>query len=207
MRCPECGETGLLPLYESVNVTLDPDLKNEVLDGGLFTWVCPVCGRSTRVSYPFLYHDMARRVMIHYLPDGADSDELAALAGASGLFRGSAYTLRTVRTYEELLEKICIFDLEMDDRVIELCKDVLIRELSEEHPELDIRRALIDIRQERVYVAFIDVDSDVFAIELPDDLYNRIYDLVCDNLDALSPDSFARIDADWARGVLAAFRI
>ena len=207
MLCPECGEEGLLPYYESINVTQEPDLKNAVLDAGLFTWTCPVCGRASRVSYPFLYHDMAHRLMIHYLPDASQDDGLADAVSASGVFRGSGYTLRTVRSYEQLLEKICIFDLELDDRVVELCKDLLIRELAQEHPELDIRRALIDERSDQIYVAFVDADEDVFAIELPDDLYNRVYDLVCDNLDVLSPGSFAVIDAAWAKDVLAGSRL
>ena len=208
ITCPECGETGDLPVYESVNVTLDPDLKNAVLDAGLFTWTCPLCGKNVRVSYPFLYHDMRRRFMLRFDPDGSrDGLELASLTAASGLFRGSDYTLRTVQNYEQLLEKICIFDQELDDRVVELCKAVLIRELAQEHPELSIRRALTDVRDGRIYVAFIDIDEDVFAIELPDDLYNRLYDLAYDLITQQDAGTFQIIDSEWATRVLSAFAL
>lgn len=208
ITCPECGETGDLPVYESVNVTREPDLKNAVLDAGLFTWTCPLCGKTVRVSYPFLYHDMKRRLMIHFEPDGAqNSQELAYMTAASGLFRGTDYKLRTVQNYEQLLEKICIFDQELDDRVVELCKAVLIRELAQEHPELSIRRALIDVRDDRIYVAFIDIDEDVFAIELPDDLYNRLYDLAYDLIADTDTDTFQTVDTAWATRTLSAFSL
>ena len=204
IKCPECGETGDLPVYQSVNVTREPDLKNAVLDAGLFTWTCPLCGRTIRVSYPFLYHDMHRRLMLRFEPEGAqNSRDLASLTAASGLFRGTDYTLRTVQSYEQLLEKICIFDQELDDRVVELCKAVLIRELAQEHPELSIRRALTDVRDGKVYIAFIDIDGDVFAIELPDDLYNRLYDLAYDLIAGSDTGTFQVIDTDWATRVLS----
>ena len=200
LACPACGEKMEAPVYTSVNVTANPTHKRGVLDGELFSCTCPACGEVTRLVYPFLYHDMARRVMLYFCPQGFDVDleELNEQMEYDSPFGGSGYTLRNCTSYEMLLEKIRIFDAELDDRVIELCKLVLMDELSEEHPELDVRRALIDVRGEQIYVAFIDVDGDVFAIELPDDVYNRLYDLYFDYIEEYTDEGFALIDSDWA---------
>ena len=200
ITCPACGETVQAPVYTSVNVTANPAHKRGVLDGELFTCTCPICGQETRLVYPFLYHDMQKRVMLYFCPEGFDVDleELNEQMEYDSPFGGSGYTLRNCVSYEMLLEKIRIFDMELDDRVVELCKLVLMDELAEEHPELDVKRALIDVRGEQIYIAFIDVDGDVFAIELPDDVYNRIYDLYFDVVEEYTDEGFALIDSDWA---------
>ena len=46
--------------------------------------------------------------------------------------------------------------------------------------------------------AQFDVDGDVFAIELPDDVYNRLYDLYFDYIEEYTDEGFALIDSDWA---------
>ena len=66
LTCPECGEEFDFDVYESVNVTLDPDLKEKVLDGGIFSASCPKCGHTETLVHPFLYHDMDRKFMIRF---------------------------------------------------------------------------------------------------------------------------------------------
>ena len=200
ITCPACGETVRAPKYDSVNVTSEPQKKRGVLDGELFTCTCPICGQETRLVYPFLYHDMQRRLMLYFCPEDfdVDLDELNEQMEYDSPFGGSGYTLRHCTSYEMLLEKIRIFDMELDDRVVELCKLVLLDELAEEHPELDVKRALIDVRADQIYVAFIDVDGDVFAIELPDDVYNRLWDLYFDFIEEYTDEGFCIIDSEWA---------
>jgi hypothetical protein len=45
---------------------LDPELKSKVMDGSLFTWVCPKCKKSFNAPYSFLYHDMAHNFMVYF---------------------------------------------------------------------------------------------------------------------------------------------
>lgn len=64
LTCPECGEEFDFELYESVNVTLNPELKEKVLDGSIFAPICPKCGHFEVLIHPFLYHDMEKNYMI-----------------------------------------------------------------------------------------------------------------------------------------------
>ena len=198
VACPECGSRGRFFTPESVNATLSPQQRAGVLDRTLFVWECPECGTPLVVDAPFLYHDMRRRFLIRYCPQDADEAEFSDAVERAGIFEGSGYTLRAVESYEELIEKIVIFEHDLDDRVVELCKFALLEELREEQPQLKVRRVLIDAKGEEIVAAFIDEDGDVFALPLPDDLYTRLYDVCGDVCEEMTGGGFERVDEKWA---------
>ena len=198
VTCPECGSRGRFFTPESVNATLSPEQRAGVLDRTLFAWECPECGTPLVVDAPFLYHDMRRRFLIRYCPQDTDEAEFSDAVERAGIFEGSGYTLRAVESYEELIEKIVIFEHDLDDRVVELCKLALLEELREEQPQMKIRRVLIDARGEEIVAAFIDEDGDVFALPLPDDLYTRLYDVCGDVCEEMTGGGFERVDEKWA---------
>ena len=66
ITCPACNTEGAYTVWDSVNVDLDPELKSKVMDGSLFTWVCPNCKKSFNAPYSFLYHDMTHNFMVYF---------------------------------------------------------------------------------------------------------------------------------------------
>ena len=66
ITCPACKKEGTYTVWDSVNVDLDPELKSKVMDGSLFTWVCPNCKKSFNAPYSFLYHDMTHNFMVQF---------------------------------------------------------------------------------------------------------------------------------------------
>jgi len=66
ITCPVCKKEGTYTVWDSVNVDLDPELKPKVMDGSLFTWVCPNCKKSFNAPYSFLYHDMTHNFMVQF---------------------------------------------------------------------------------------------------------------------------------------------
>jgi len=64
ITCPACNKEGSYTVWDSVNVDLHPELKSKVMDGSLFTWVCPNCKKSFNAPYSFLYHDMTHDFMV-----------------------------------------------------------------------------------------------------------------------------------------------
>ena len=119
--------------WDSINVSLDPDMKNKVLDRSAFFGECPSCGFRFTVNYGFLYHDMEKRYMLHYVQCKEEEQDVLRIYNSSNeenaamrenaLMKG--YTFRIVRSYNELIEKICIFDAGLDDRIIEIYKVVI----------------------------------------------------------------------------------
>lgn len=66
ITCPACNTEGPYTIWDSVNVDLDPELKSKVMDGSLFTWVCPNCKKSFNAPYSFLYHDMTHNFIVYF---------------------------------------------------------------------------------------------------------------------------------------------
>ena len=63
-----CGESFPALVYESVNVTLEPQLLYTMLAGLLNVATCPNCGRRAAMARPFLYHDVARGLFAYVHP-------------------------------------------------------------------------------------------------------------------------------------------
>ena len=64
LTCPKCKEEVEYDYYDSVNVSLDPSLKEKVFDRSIFIAKCPHCGNSANLIHPILYHDMEHKFMI-----------------------------------------------------------------------------------------------------------------------------------------------
>ena len=55
--CPNCNHEQELHVTPTVNVTVDPDMKEKVLSGELFLFTCENCGFSGYAGFPFIYED------------------------------------------------------------------------------------------------------------------------------------------------------
>jgi hypothetical protein len=120
--CPNCDLEQEFGVFESVNVTLEPAFKEQVLARTLSKFNCKGCGKSLSVRHPILYNDVKTKVII-WLPQGETKrpsiDEGSVVMNMMGK---AGYRFRWVETYNHLVEKIRIFDDGHDDRALELLK-------------------------------------------------------------------------------------
>ena len=65
----EINKTQKVKVWDSINVNLDPEQKENIMSGKLFQFTCDECGFTTRVQYPCLYHDMDKNLMIYCIPN------------------------------------------------------------------------------------------------------------------------------------------
>jgi hypothetical protein len=65
--CP-CGHVFESPIYEYVNTAQDPQLQYTILAGLLNTPTCPICGRKSALSTPFVYSDPAHGLLAYVHP-------------------------------------------------------------------------------------------------------------------------------------------
>jgi hypothetical protein len=109
--------------YDSVNVSLNSDYKERLINGELTIFTCHKCEYQVEMVYPILYHDMENKLMIYLDPDGQlDLNGLGNKQFLFGTLLKDSYRYRIVSTREELVEKILIFDDNLDDRPFELFK-------------------------------------------------------------------------------------
>lgn len=141
LHCPGCGREAMFTVFTSVNATLDPVLRRQLIEGSLTRFTCTACQHTADVSYPLLYHDMERQLLVWLVPEGETTPPpLGTILEECGLARFSVDgdTLRLVRSRNELVEKVRLFELGIDDRLMELFKLlVLVKLESTERLELD----------------------------------------------------------------------
>lgn len=121
--CPACAGKGEFQMWDSVNVDLDPALREKVLNEELFLWVCPHCGTKVYVPYGFIYHDMQHRFMIFYSPEESD-DKYTPLEIPED-FSPQDYTYRAMYGIIPLKEKIHQLESGLNDIAIERLKYIL----------------------------------------------------------------------------------
>lgn len=133
IRCPKCGHEQKVELYDSINVTQQPDLKTALFENRLNRILCQSCEASFRIDKPLLYHDPGRNILIHWMPDTAVSREeiLDEFDKSMEELRAALPEdiepprVRLVFTRAELVELIFIIEAGMEERVVEYIKYTL----------------------------------------------------------------------------------
>src|SRR6266536_2569587 len=129
-RCPTCGHAQDFEQWDTINVTLNPELKAPLLSHQLTTFKCARCNRATPVEHNLLYHDMGKHFMVWLMGYNVDGTSLAAVATLlAQAARGDKYKLRRVHSFNDLIEKVLVLSDDIDDRVTELFKATLPQRL------------------------------------------------------------------------------
>lgn len=141
IECPHCHHKGEFDLWESVNVDLDPELREQVLNYRLFVWTCPKCESHVILPYDTLYHDMKHRFMLFfsYEFNGEEADKYAPMKMPKEFFM-DGYTHRIVYGLKRLKEKILILEEGLNDVAVERMKfmisHIVVPEITEKGYEL-----------------------------------------------------------------------
>lgn len=75
IKC-SCGKEFEWELWDSVNVTTDPDLKEMILDGQMNVVVCPYCGLLFYFEKFLLYHDEKKRHLFYIYKHDCKDDRM-----------------------------------------------------------------------------------------------------------------------------------
>ena len=130
--CPACGHVQEFTAWASIDPATDPALRVALLDGKLEMLGCAACQVATRVAFDTLYHDSRRGFMIWLCHQSERLEPPDPRVPAT-------YRFRIVRSVPSLVEKIRIFEDQIDDRLIELFKVNLWSSLTPKQREPDGR--------------------------------------------------------------------
>lgn len=121
-----CGKEFEAKLWESLRVAGQKELKAKLLSGEMNQVECSHCKKKSFIEMNFLYHDLEKKLWVQMVPQTERSqwqqleeDYEKVIKKKSSIRK---LNFRLVFGREELLEKIRIFDLSLDDRAIELLK-------------------------------------------------------------------------------------
>ncbi|MCD8180415.1 MAG: CpXC domain-containing protein [Firmicutes bacterium] len=180
VRCPQCGQMSEVTVWNSITVKDSEDLKQDLLRGKINMFNCPSCSYRALMPTPMLYHDEEKRLMISFTPCSDPVlkqqlfDNMRKASKESGeLEKMEGYNLRFVADYNELLEKILIFDNNMSDKTIEVIKLMILSQDIEKAEQRVCRFG----KYENGYVEFMVYDkkeNQTYTSTVPKETYDTI---------------------------------
>lgn len=66
--CPRCKSPIIADVHQLIDVTAEPQRKQELLNGGLNVAHCQNCGYQGTLSVPMVYHDADKELLLTYFP-------------------------------------------------------------------------------------------------------------------------------------------
>lgn len=108
ITCPECSHSQAVEVYSSINVTLDPKLRDEFSSHRINIFECEKCGLKQPVETDFMYHDMKNKFIVYVIPDGnfeakqAELNTMPSFGDVGAYFKTPLY----VHNYQDGLSMI-----------------------------------------------------------------------------------------------------
>jgi hypothetical protein len=116
-----CENTFEADVPETVDLSSEPHVIEEVLRGDFMTVKCPLCGKRLAPEFPCLFLGARGERDIFFVPE---LDRVAYLRGKLPYDSGRPW--RIVIGFSELVEKLRVVKLDLDDRVLEIMKYYLL---------------------------------------------------------------------------------
>lgn len=202
IKCPHCNEENEVILWEKVNVDMNPDLKEKLFTETINNMKCKSCNYVSRIDIPLYYNDTKRKFFIYLVPDfPIDKNEEDKLLSnlktetLNILDNGYDNKKRAVFEYYNLLEKILIFDAELDDRVVEGCKILARTQLK----LMEGRAAFAGTENDEITFNFFEKEAKeaTRSFFVPKAMYDEIA-LIIREKDKETADEFKNIDVKYA---------
>jgi hypothetical protein len=142
INCPNCGNRFPVQLYNVVDVSQQPELKQHLLSGQLNLAVCTNCNTATMLSTPLVYHDLEKQLCMVFIPPELNlpAEQQERLIGDTtgvlmqnlpeGAPRGHLLTPRRMMSLPSLIDTILEADgiprevLEQQRRRVELISEL-----------------------------------------------------------------------------------
>lgn len=211
VKCPKCSQMTDVTVWSSVTVGDSADLKADLLARKINMFKCPSCEFNALMPNPMLYHDEDRKLMISFAPTNdpvikeSMFENIRESSRKSGeLEKLDGYNLRFVTDYNELLEKVLIFDNGLNDKVIEVLKLMILSQDVDKSEQRVCRFGkLCDDGLEFMIHDFI--ENAVYTSTVP----KSSYDTVCSSLSESGMKMYSfdweTVDATYATRLLNGF--
>ena len=195
VSCPKCGKSIEFTMWQSINNEMSFAMP-DIISGKLFEVECKHCGLKTHVDYPILVNDMAHNVMIYYThPDRVEETE-KALVIMNKLYKGRT---RIVTDQATLREKVAIFSANLDDRVIELLKAIVMAQIGEQLASEEIHGVFFVFDDNPRFEIVFDDGSGHVPVNM--EFYRKVEEEFRGKK-ALATDDVVLVDREWAYSLI-----
>jgi len=172
-----CGEQYAAQVANGLHISARPDIRKQILDGTFHRFHCPNCGRTTQVEKVLSFTDFPKRQWFtvapanglpwrrYYLRVADEGFQSTMVANAPELVVGWGKEMmrRLIFGLASLREKLVALDAGLDDRVVELLKIQLLRDLRGNFSASDY-----------FHLAAVTADELVFEKTHPDGIIRKV---------------------------------
>ncbi len=208
--CPMCGELSKAEIYTSVNPTVNKSVRNKVVDGELFAWVCPSCKHTARLTYPILYNDMKNRFMVYLIPK-IDRFQLCDKELEDKYSNLRNITKRIVSDFNSFKEKIFILESGLDDMAVELTKLAISQTVSNKLDGIEVYDGYLSMydRESNTmgFTYFTGENKAPYVQTARLEIYGKSKDII--ERFAIKDrklKGFTKIDREWAENILYRYK-
>lgn len=208
VTCENCKSEYTVKVWDELDITENSALREKILRDEIITSKCKVCNHENTTVYPVICIDNEMKIIIWYLP--VDEKEFKNSCKAlNGELLGeydvtSDYQLRVTDDYNELKEKIIARNENLDDRVLEIAKEVYKSQIVCDGNEIEL---------EDIYGMYVNVGENgqvVFDMLLSDErcmnipLEQEVYDKICEDAAPFFDDKlrFQHVNTEFAIKIL-----
>lgn len=201
--CPHCEYKFKIPVYPMINLQSENYLYEDLFSLDLFKVQCGSCKKTSLIQYNTLIVDMYKKYIVYLLIDNSVNldtlvSDMKKNPEYTKVFDELKYT-RLVSSLNELLEKLLIFDYDLNDKVIEVLKLCLYtkdRLDKETYPNICFNKIE---KENLIFTCFNSSDNKVQPIDISVNI--KFYNLMIDKLGGLPEETleFQFIDSIWAK--------
>jgi hypothetical protein len=167
-----CEETFEADIPDEVDLDKNPGAITSIIEGTFMCATCPRCGKTLKPEYPFRLFSTSRGINLYFIPE---LDRSPYLLGKLEYSIGTPD--RVVIGYKELVEKIRIYQENLDDMVIETIKYYLMKKAVEtsdnEEPDIDV---YFYEKKPGSFIFHIEglKEKEIAVTEIKKDMYDKI---------------------------------
>lgn len=206
ITCPLCDKLQPFIFATKIDISVNPEYREKILENVFFDHQCAHCGEIYPVYHSVEYIDKERKLIINYVSnEQAHIETLQTYEEQKIGGQYNGYTIRVVSSPNALREKIRIFEMGLDDRVIEILKIVALNLIS----EADLIKTVEEVRCWVHDNGSFDIDvlgEAPGTMGLKKDFYDYINNK-CKVLINKHAANDLEIDADWAIEFLDRYRL
>ena len=199
IHCETCQKSFDYTIYQNVNVTETPELKEKLINQTVFQCTCPHCEQKYFIPYILNYQDMDKKILIHFFPKEEEMQKelqqvLIDDQTTNQDFLDSGYAVRYVGSCDEFFEKLCIAEEGYDDRIIEIVKYYCVDRMLQKNIVFD--RILFSNQQE-VGVGIYIVNGKQISHFIP--VSEELLKIAEKQLEKAKPEKDLLVDRYWAQ--------
>lgn len=201
LNCPFCKAENEYDIKEYVNLKEHPAAKAAILSDEIMRCKCPDCERDFYLMSDLRYVDPDEKLVIDYIEAGEHPENLEEAIKAAGVELEREfpdYSIRIVKSINDMKEKILIHDARLDDRVIEILKMFAFTHLVTSNPSTPVKTILFNINDDgKKDFLLLSEKGEEGRAKFVEEIYEKIMEAY-----ELSVGDGHVIDREWAAGEL-----